>query len=260
MKHVYLSVLALALTACGGSSSGGTNADSGNAGGDQGGGDQSGGSAQVIDCSADKSERSWMPVPEYAGSYSAYEGDYSTLPNGGGLDPENFVGIAQLSIVLMVSNSEEGMMHPGPRWTSVDAQLTQYLDYSHNAEGETWTFTKHGVDGDGTEFNQHVNFKLEQPANCGYNEYHYEDDGSLASVFKSSKYEWTMKTYDAGTQTGLIETEIQPDRSGRTVSQDFESSLDYPVTIMSWDKNGENILLEYCKTAAGSDCVSSTAP
>ena len=69
-----------------------------------------------------------------------------------------------------------------------------------------------------------------------------------------------MKTYDAGTQTGLIETEIQPDRSGRTVSQDFESSLDYPVTIMSWDKNGENILLEYCKTAAGSDCVSSTAP
>lgn len=259
MKRLGLSLFIFALTACGGGS-GSDSVDGNPAGGDQGGGDPSGGSAQAIDCSADKSERSWMPVPEYAGSYSAYEGDYSSLPSGGGLDPENFVGIAQLSIVLMVSNSEEGMMHPGPRWTSVDAQLTQYLDYSHNAEGEIWTFTKHGVDGDGTEFSQHVDFKLEQPANCGYNEYHYEDDGSLASVFKSSKYEWTMKTYDAGTQTGLIETEIQPDRSGRTVSQDFESSSDYPVTIMSWDQNGENILLEYCKTAAGSDCVSSTAP
>lgn len=222
MKHVYLSVLALALTACGGSSSGGTNADSGNSGGDQGRD-----SPQAIDCSADKSQNLSIPVPEYAGSFSAYEGDYSSLPVGGGLDPENLVGMAQLGILLMVSGSNEGIMHPGPRWTNEQDQPTKYLEYSHNAEGEVWLFTQDGYDAEND-----LTIRMEQPENCGYNEYQYED-GHLVRALESSKYEWTLKGYTAGVQDSLIETQISSDRSGRTVAQDFNSVADYPVTIMT---------------------------
>ena len=250
MKHLYVSVLALALTACGGgSSSGGTNPDSGNGGGDQGRE-----SPQAIDCSADKSQKLSIPVPEYAGSFSAYEGDYSSLPVGGGLDPENLVGMAQLGILLMVSGSNEGIMHPGPRWTNEQDQPTKYLDYSHNAEGEIWLFTQDGYDAE-----NELSIRMEQSANCGYNEYQYED-GQLVRALESSKYEWTLKGYTAGVQDTLIETQISADRSGRTVAQDFNSVADYPVTIMTWDGNGENLLVKTCKTTAGTDCLSATAP
>jgi len=260
VKHVYLSVLALALTACGGgSSSGGTNADSGNAGGDQGGGDQGRDSPQAIDCSADKSQNLNIPVPEYAGSFSAYQGGYSDFPVGGGLDPENLVGVAQLGILLMVSGSNEGIMHPGPSWVSVDGQLTQYLDYSHNAEGETWLFTKDGYDGENL-FDMHLSIRMEQSTDCGYNEYQYEDDGNLARVLESSRYEWTLKGYTAGVQDSLIETQINTDRSGRTVAVSLPVDGDHPYTIMTWDGNGENVLLKYCETAAGTNCASATAP
>lgn len=246
MKHFGLYLFVFALTACGGGA--GDSSDGGDQGGDLGNG------AQAIDCSADKSQNLSIPVPEYAGSFSAYQGGYSGFPVGGGLDPENLVGMAQLGILLMVSGSKEGIMHPGPRWTNEQDQPTKYLDYSHDAEGEIWLFTQDGYDAEND-----LTIRMEQPANCGYNEYQYED-GHLVRALESSKYEWTLKGYTAGVQDSLIETQISSDRSGRTVAQDFNSVADYPVTIMTWDGNGESLEVKTCKTAAGIDCASSTAP
>ncbi len=83
MKRFGLYLFVFALTACGGGA--GDSSDGGDQGGDLGNG------TQAIDCSADKSQNLSIPVPEYAGSFSVYEGDYSSLPGGGRLDPENFV-------------------------------------------------------------------------------------------------------------------------------------------------------------------------
>ncbi|MBU2037547.1 MAG: hypothetical protein KKH95_00285 [Gammaproteobacteria bacterium] len=244
MKHFGLYLFVFALTACGA----GDSSDGGDQGGDLGNG------TQAIDCSADKSQNLSIPVPEYAGSFSAYQGGYSGFPVGGGLDPENLVGMAQLGILLMVSGSKEGIMHPGPRWTNEQDQPTKYLDYSHDAEGEIWLFTQDGYDAE-----NELSIRMEQSADCGYNEYQYED-GHLVRALESSKYEWTLKGYTAGVQDSLIETQISADRSGRTVAVSLPIDGDHPYTIMSWDSNGENVLLKYCETAAGTNCASATAP
>ncbi|MCB2386592.1 hypothetical protein [Thalassolituus alkanivorans] len=246
MKHFGLYLFVFALTACGGGA--GDSSDGGDQGGDLGNG------TQAIDCSADKSQNLSIPVPEYAGSFSAYQGGYSGFPVGGGLDPENLVGMAQLGILLMVSGSNEGIMHPGPRWTNEQDQPTKYLDYSHDAEGEIWLFTQDGYDAE-----NELSIRMEQSANCGYNEYQYED-GHLVRALESSKYEWTLKGYTAGVQDSLIETQISADRSGRTVAVSLPVDGDHPYTIMTWDSNGENVLLKYCETAAGTNCASATAP
>ncbi|MCA6058194.1 hypothetical protein HUF18_00250 [Thalassolituus sp. ST750PaO-4] len=243
---MYLFVFAL--TACGGGAGAGDSSDGGDQGGDLGNG------TQAIDCSADKSQNLSIPVPEYAGSFSAYQGGYSSFPVGGGLDPENLVGMAQLGILLMVSGSKEGIMHPGPRWTNEQDQPTKYLDYSHDAEGEIWLFTQDGYDAE-----NELSIRMEQSADCGYNEYQYED-GHLVRALESSKYEWTLKGYTAGVQDSLIETQISADRSGRTVAVSLPVDGDHPYTIMTWDSNGEKVLLKYCETAAGTNCASSTAP
>lgn len=255
MQRLGVGILALLLSACGGSS-GGSDGDSGL----PGGGDSSGSgnqNVQAIDCSADKSQLVEIPVPEYAGNYSAYNGEYDEL-EGGGFDPENFVEIAAGMVVMMSMYSEEGFMHKGPRWTVVDDQLTTYLDYTKTAEGEVWQVTKNGFDGE-TQFNMQPSMRMEQPSDCGYNEYHYEDDGSLSSAFESSRYAWTLKSYNAGIQDGVIETEIAPDRSGRTVAVDIPPADDHPYTIMTWDGHGENIVIRYCNDKEGMDCVAAVA-
>lgn len=246
MKHFGLYLFFFALTACGGGA--GDSSDGGDQGVDLGNG------TQAIDCTADKSQNLSIPVPEYAGSFSAYQGGYSGFPVGGGLDPENLEGMAQLGILLMVSGSNEGIMHPGPRWTNEQDQPTKYLDYSHDAEGEIWLFTQDGYDAE-----NELSIRMEQSADCGYNEYQYED-GHLVRALESSKYEWTLKGYTAGVQDSLIETQISADRRGRTVAVSLPVDGDHPYTIMTWDSNGENVLLKYCETAAGTNCASATAP
>jgi len=57
-----------------------------------------------------------------------------------------------------------------------------------------------------------------------------------------------------------FETNINQDRSGKTVSEDLSASKsDYPVTIITWNEMGEQTLLKTCKTKAGTNCMTAVA-
>ena len=207
------------------------------------------------DCSNDQSGLTYTPLPEYPGNVSAYNEPIEEPGSPIGFLPESFVDLAAGGILIGIGASEEGLYHQGPQWTIVDEDLTTQINYAEIDNTETWTITKNGMDSDGTSYSNHTHMTIEQTASCGLNILQYEDNGDLSGHYESTTYEWTWKSYENGTLGGLIGTNINQDRSGKTISEDFsDTKSDYPVTIITWDSDGENVLLKTCKTDAGTDC------
>ncbi|MGK0444747.1 MAG: hypothetical protein ACJA1U_001683 [Bermanella sp.] len=252
MKKLVLLPFTLSLFACGGG--GGSSKDDGidkNVPGDN---------VTFIDCSADQSGITSMPLPEYPGSYSAYDAPVDVPGSSVGFSSEAFAELTAGGLLIGIAASNEGWAHSGPIWNIVDEDLTTQIQYSIIDTTETWLVVKDGMDDDGTIYSNHTDLKIEQTASCGLNILQYDDGGRLTGHYESSAYEWTWKVYEDGVLSGLIETNINQDRSGKTVSEDLSASKsDYPVTIITWDETGEQTLLKTCKTKAGTNCMTAVA-
>lgn len=253
MKHVLLMPLTLSLMACGG---GGSSTDDAGNIPDK---NLPGNGTTFIDCSADDSGFVTLPVPEYPGSYSAYEAPIDVPGSSVGFSSESFVSLTAGSLLLGMAASEEGISHKGPTWNIVKEDLNTQIQYSVVDTTETWVVVKDGIDDD-TVYSNHTDMKIEQTASCGLNILQYDENSNLEGHYESSAYAWTWKVYEDGELGGLIETTINQDRSGKTVSEDLSASKsDYPVTIITWDETGEQTLLKTCKTKAGTNCMTAVA-
>jgi len=249
MKNALLVPLTFSLIACGGS---GSSEDDTNIDPNKG---NPGGGVAFKDCSADQSGFTHIPLPEYHGNQAAYDEPAEDPGSPAGFAPESFVQMAQLGLMLGMAASNEGAMHAGPTWHIVDEDLNTQIQYAVIDTTETWTIVKNGMDSDGTVYSDHTDMMIEQTASCGLNILQYEDNGALEGRYESTAYEWTWKSYDEGELGGLIETTINQDGSGETVSEDFsDTKSDYPVTILTWDSTGEITVLKTCKTKAGTNC------
>jgi len=252
MKKLVPLPFTLSLFACG--SGGGSSKDDGidkNVPGDN---------VTFIDCSADQSGFPNLPVPEFPGSTSAFDEPIEVAGSPVGFSPELFVDLAAAGLMLGMTKSTEGISHQGPIWNIADEDLNTQIQYSIIGTTETWLVVKDGMDDDGTIYSNHTDTKIEQTASCGLNILQYDDGGRLTGHYESSAYEWTWKVYGDGVLSGLIETNINQDRSGKTVSEDLSASKsDYPVTIITWNEMGEQTLLKTCKTKAGTNCMTAVA-
>lgn len=253
MKKLWFLFLTLGLTACGGGSSGSDESSSPDK-------DISLEDSAKIDCSADKSGLSNVPLPEYPGNFSAYDDPIDVPGSPVGFSSESFVTLTAGGLLIGMSASTEGWSHKGPAWNIVDEDLNTQIRYEMVGATETWLIVKNGMDSDGMTYSDHTDLKIEQTSSCGLNILQYDDNGGLEGHYESSAYEWTWKQYENGVLIGLIETNINQDRSGKTVSEDFSTlKSDYPVTILTWDESGQHTLLKICKTKEGSNCIAATA-
>lgn len=262
--RLLLFPLMLSLAACGGSSSGSSSSDNSNIddsgsavdSGDSGNTDST---VQAIDCSIDNNQNLRQPLPEYPGRPYEYEHSGS---NPAGFDPESYFTLSSGGLLLGMGKSEEGLFHMGPQWNIIQDQLKKTITYSQDDDGEHWSIRQTGVDRDGIEHQQRITLEIIQKPNCDLEIFGYDDEtGALQSDYSTSIDRSVQRSYSNGELTGILETLINPDRSGVSVSHSLTSGSDYPFTVLQWDSNGDLTLMELCQDAAdfkGVNCVASS--
>lgn len=261
MRLVLFPIM-LSLVACGGSSDSASSSSDNNGGSnpvvDSGDSNNPDSMTQAIDCSIDSSQALRQPLPEYPGRQYGYVHSGS---NPAGFDPESYFTLSSGGLLLGMMNSEEGLQHLGPQWTIIQDQLTKTINYSQNDEGEHWSIRQTGVDRDGFEHQQRTTLEIIQKPNCDLAVYSYDETGVLETEYNASIERSSHRTYRDGELTGTMETLINSDRSGVSISRSLTNNADYPVTVLQWDHNGDMTLMELCKNAVdfeGTDCVAAT--
>jgi len=237
--------LTLFLAACGGGS--------GSGGGDPlAGGSNTGGEGVGFGASRDCSVDQWrgysFPMPEYPG-YSL-QTPVVTAP-----DPEFRFNDVRQALIDVVDATETGRDNQGPRWTTTnDEGLTSTINYSNDNGVETWTLTLAG--GPGYDYGNGRNYTVQQLADCTL-EFEGRDPSSneLEVDYSAGREESEGTQYFQGQPWTEYKTLIRSDLSGKAVTARINSDEAHPVSISTWNSQGERTLLETCEDYSGYTCI-----
>jgi len=238
--------LTLVLAACGGGSGGG----SGSGGDDSlgGGGNPGGiGSGSKRDCSVDQWRGYSFPMPEYPG-YSL-KTPVVTAP-----DPEFRFNTVREALIEVVDAMDGGRDHQGPSWSTTSNGLTSTINYSNDNGIESWTLTLDG--GPGYDYGNGRNYSIRQLADCTL-EFEGRDPASneLEVDYSAGREESEGTQYSQGQPWTEYKTLIRSDSSGKAVTARVNTDEAHPVSISTWNSEGERTLLETCADYSGFTCI-----